>query len=85
MDILSEGRGELLGWHDPDEARQWVLENKSRELKDKTMSVREVVSRFMHGGNSRIDELAVKYLGLPRCARRLMLPPNRLSIPNLPV
>jgi acyl CoA:acetate/3-ketoacid CoA transferase alpha subunit len=44
---LSEGKGELLGWHDPDEARQWVQENKSRELNDKTMSAKEAVSRFV--------------------------------------
>lgn len=36
MEILKEGHGELVGWHDPDEHRQWVRENKSRELKDKT-------------------------------------------------
>jgi acyl CoA:acetate/3-ketoacid CoA transferase alpha subunit len=51
MDILKEGRGELLGWHDPDEARDWVLNNKSRELKDKTLSVKEAVSRFIHDGD----------------------------------
>ncbi|GAI85372.1 unnamed protein product, partial [marine sediment metagenome] len=38
MEVLSEGKGELIGWHDPDEAREWVFKNKSRELKDKTMS-----------------------------------------------
>jgi 3-oxoacid CoA-transferase subunit A/glutaconate CoA-transferase subunit A len=52
MEILKEGKGELLGWHDPDEARYWVLQNKSRELKDKTMSVKEAVSRFVHDGDS---------------------------------
>jgi acyl CoA:acetate/3-ketoacid CoA transferase alpha subunit len=51
MEILKEGKGELLGWHDPDEARKWVLKNKSRELKDKTMSVEEAVSRFVHDGD----------------------------------
>ncbi len=51
MEILKEGTGELLGWHDPDEARDWVLNNKSRELKDKTMSVKEAVSRFVHNGD----------------------------------
>jgi acyl CoA:acetate/3-ketoacid CoA transferase alpha subunit len=51
MDILKEGKGELLGWHDPDEARDWVLHNKSRELKDKTMSVKEAVSKFIHDGD----------------------------------
>ncbi|UCH51876.1 MAG: CoA transferase subunit A [Chloroflexota bacterium] len=51
MEILNKGKGELLGWHDPDEARDWVLKNKSRELKDKTMSAEEAVSRFIHEGD----------------------------------
>jgi acyl CoA:acetate/3-ketoacid CoA transferase alpha subunit len=51
MEILKEGKGELLGWHDPDDARDWVLKNKSRELKDKTMSVEDAVSRFVHDGD----------------------------------
>jgi acyl CoA:acetate/3-ketoacid CoA transferase alpha subunit len=51
MEILKEGKGELLGWHDPDEARDWVLNNKSRELKDKRMSVKEAVSSFIHDGD----------------------------------
>jgi len=51
MKILREGTGQLIGWHDPDEARAWVLQNKSRDLKDKTMSVAEAVSRFVHDGD----------------------------------
>jgi len=51
MEIVSEGNGELVGWHDPDDAREWVQKNKSRELKDKTMSVKEAVSRFVHDGD----------------------------------
>ena len=51
MKILAEGQGELIGWHDPDENRQWVLQNKSRELKDKRMSVRQAVSTFVHDGD----------------------------------
>ena len=51
MQVLEEGKGELLGWHDPDENREWVLKNKSRELKDKTMSAKEAVSRFIHNGH----------------------------------
>ena len=31
MEIITEGQGELIGWHDPDENRQWILENKSRD------------------------------------------------------
>lgn len=51
MEVLEEGTGELLGWHDPDEHRRWVQENKSRELRDKQMSVREAVERFVHDGD----------------------------------
>ncbi|HAL62415.1 MAG TPA: CoA transferase subunit A, partial [Chloroflexi bacterium] len=51
MEILVEGQGELIGWHDPDENRKWVLENKSRDLRDKRMSVKEAVSRFVHDGD----------------------------------
>ena len=51
MEILHEGKGELVGWHDPDEAREWVQKNKSRELMDKTMSGKEAVSRFVHDGD----------------------------------
>jgi len=51
MEVLKEGKGEILGWHDPDENRQWVLQNKSRELKDKRMSATEAVSKFIHDGD----------------------------------
>jgi hypothetical protein len=27
MEILAEGSGELLGWHDPDENRAWVRDH----------------------------------------------------------
>ena len=51
MQPLQEGKGELIGWHDPDEAREWVINNKSREMKDKTMSAREAVSKFVSDGD----------------------------------
>jgi acyl CoA:acetate/3-ketoacid CoA transferase alpha subunit len=51
MEVLKEGKGELIGWYDPDESREWVLQNKSRELKDKTMSVRDAVSKFVNNGD----------------------------------
>lgn len=51
MEILSEGLGELVGWHDPDEAREWVLENKSRELKNKLMTAKEAVEKFVRDGD----------------------------------
>lgn len=51
MKILHEGKGELIGWRDPDENRQWVRDNKPRDLVDKRMSVSEAVSRFVHDGD----------------------------------
>ena len=51
MEILFEGQGELIGWHDPDENRKWVLENKSRDLQDKRTSVKEAITRFVHDGD----------------------------------
>jgi 3-oxoacid CoA-transferase subunit A/glutaconate CoA-transferase subunit A len=50
MHILDEGHGELVGWHDPDENRAWVRENKSRDLADKRMSIAEAVTRFVPDG-----------------------------------
>jgi len=46
MKVLEEGRGELLGWMDPDEARRWMAERKSRGLEDKRMPLREAVEEF---------------------------------------
>jgi acyl CoA:acetate/3-ketoacid CoA transferase alpha subunit len=51
MDVIQEGKGQLVGWHDPDENREFVLKNKSRELKDKTMTAREAVSKFIKDGD----------------------------------
>ena len=51
MKVLEEGKGELIGWHDPDENRKWILENKSREFKDKRMSASEAVFKFIHNGD----------------------------------
>ncbi|MBC7264761.1 MAG: CoA transferase subunit A [Chloroflexi bacterium] len=51
MEVLRRGRGELVGWYDPDENRRWIQANKSRELRDKRMTVAEAVSRFVHDGD----------------------------------
>ncbi len=51
MRVLEEGRGELLGWLDPDEARRWMAERKSRSPVDKRMNLREAVERFTHDGD----------------------------------
>lgn len=49
--VLAEGAGELIGWHDPDENRLWIRQNKPRGLIDKCMSVSEAVQRFVHDGD----------------------------------
>lgn len=51
MEVLHEGQGELVGWHDPDENREFVLHNKSRALKDKTMTASEAVAKFIKDGD----------------------------------
>jgi acyl CoA:acetate/3-ketoacid CoA transferase alpha subunit len=43
--------GELIGWHDPDENRQWVRENKSRQLVDKRTTVAEAIRKFVPDGS----------------------------------
>lgn len=51
MDIVKAGKGKLVGWVDPDEHREWVRKNKTRNLVDKRMSVSEAVSRFIKDGD----------------------------------
>lgn len=51
MDILQQGQGKLIGWHDPDDHRAWVAEHKSRALKDKRTSVREAVETYVDDGS----------------------------------
>jgi glutaconate CoA-transferase subunit A len=51
MEIVAEGQGELLGWHDPDENRAWVRDNKPRGLIDKRMSVPEAIQKFVQDGD----------------------------------
>jgi len=48
---VEKGTGLLVGWHDPDENREWVMRNKSRGLEDKRMTVQEAVSRFVTDGS----------------------------------
>lgn len=50
MDVLMEGQGELIGWHDPDENRKWIMENKSRALLDKRMTLKEAIGKFVADG-----------------------------------
>lgn len=51
MKIIEEGKGELLGFHDPDEHRAWVAANKSAKPVDKRMTVAEAVDRFVKDGS----------------------------------
>ncbi len=51
MKILEEGQGELLAWSSPDQAREWVLENKTRVLIDKRTTIEEAVARFVRDGD----------------------------------
>ncbi len=51
MEILAEGSGELLGWHDPDENRAWVRDHKPRGLIDKRMSITNAVAKFVRDGD----------------------------------
>ena len=46
-----EFSGELIGWHDPDENRRWVRENKSRKLADKRTTVAEAIRKYVPDGS----------------------------------
>ncbi len=48
--MLEEGKGELLAWMDPDDAREWMAGKKSRQLSDKLMPLKEAVSKFTFNG-----------------------------------
>ena len=50
MEILDEGKGELLGWYDPEEHREWVRKNKCLSMENKVMSLKEAISKFVHDG-----------------------------------
>lgn len=50
MAVLIKGSGPLFTSPDPDEARAF-FRNKSRALADKSMSVAEAVSKFVHDGD----------------------------------
>jgi acyl CoA:acetate/3-ketoacid CoA transferase alpha subunit len=50
MNVLQTGRGELIGWHDPDEQRAWVAANKSRALKDKRTTIQEAIAQYVTDG-----------------------------------
>ena len=81
IEILAEGQGELLGWHDPDENRAWVRDHKPRGLIDKQMSVHEAVARFVHDG----DYLAIGGFGHVRVPMALIYEIIRQGRRNLAV
>jgi 3-oxoacid CoA-transferase subunit A/glutaconate CoA-transferase subunit A len=43
--------GELIGWHDPDENRQWIREHKSRQLVDKRTTAAEAIRKYAPDGS----------------------------------
>jgi acyl CoA:acetate/3-ketoacid CoA transferase alpha subunit len=51
MEIIEEGKGQLVGFRDPDENRNWILKNKSRKLEDKRTDVKTAVSKFINSGD----------------------------------
>ncbi len=50
MNVLFSGEGEYR-FMDPDDYREWVRENKTRDFVDKTMTEQEAVARFVHDGD----------------------------------
>ncbi|MHA1610845.1 MAG: CoA transferase subunit A [Promethearchaeota archaeon] len=50
MKILQEGEGKLVGWHDPDEQREWV-KKKTRAMVDKRMNISEAVKKYVADGD----------------------------------
>ena len=51
METVLRGEGPLLGWHDPDEQRKWIRDNKPRRMTDKRMKLNEAVSKFVPDGS----------------------------------
>jgi glutaconate CoA-transferase subunit A len=79
MEILSQGNGRLVGWHDPDDARAWVIKNKSRELENKAMTAEEAVFRYVHNG----DFVASGGFGHVRVSMQIVYEIIRQGITNL--
>ena len=79
MEVLKEGKGELIGWRDPDRNRRWIRENKSRELVDKRMSAEKAISRFVNRG----DVLASGGFGHVRISTNLVYEIIRQEIEEL--
>jgi len=79
MEVLKEGQGELIGWHDPDCNRHWVQENKTRALVDKRMSGSKAIEKFLDDG----DVLASGGFGHVRISTNLVYEIIRQNLQNL--
>ncbi len=51
MQVLDRGKGKLAGWRHPDEQRNWIRENKRRDLVDKQMELKEAISKYVQDGD----------------------------------
>lgn len=51
LEVIEEGEAPLIAWYDPDEIREWIANNKSKDLVDKTMDVKEAVAKFVRDGS----------------------------------
>ncbi|WP_457557524.1 CoA transferase subunit A [Candidatus Harpocratesius sp.] len=78
MKILAEGEGKLVGWHDPDEQREWVSK-KSRAMIDKRMSIHDAVKKFVHDG----DVIAMGGFGHIRISMAAIYEMIRQKVRNL--
>ncbi len=77
--VEKKGNGVLVGWHDPDENREWVRTHKSRSLDDKRMSAKEAVLKFIHDG----DFLAMGGFGHVRVSMTMVYEMIRQGKKNL--
>jgi len=55
LEVLEEGKGELLAWCDPEEHREWVRNNKSLSMEEKVMELDEAVSTFIPNGSFMVS------------------------------
>ncbi|MEM1515645.1 MAG: CoA-transferase, partial [Candidatus Bathyarchaeia archaeon] len=51
MDVIDEGKGELIGWCDPEDHREWVRKNKNTAMEEKVMSLKEAIAKFVSDGS----------------------------------
>lgn len=81
MDVIEQGKAEIWSKCDPEEHRKWVLEKKNRSLQDKTMSIREAVSKHVSNG----DYLAMGGFGHVRISMSAIYEMIRQKKSNLTV